>query len=158
MSMVGICLRKGGQNTVLYKAFATCFGIGDLRPAPGTLGTLFGLALVYFLKIEWLSRLILWGLLVVIAVWSSDVFSKKSGEKDPQNVVIDEVVGIYTCFLLIESEVVNLILGFFIFRILDMLKPFPIGLFERLPGGFGIVLDDVVAGFISGAALEIFGR
>ncbi|MDW8237164.1 MAG: phosphatidylglycerophosphatase A [Aquificaceae bacterium] len=133
---------------------ATCFGIGYLRPAPGTLGTLFGLILVYALRLEGIARLFFGGLLIVIAIWSSEVFSKKSGEKDPQSVVIDEVAGVYMCFLLVEPQVVNLALGFFIFRALDMLKPFPIGLFERLPGGFGIVLDDVVAGLISGAMLR----
>ncbi|MEN3033826.1 MAG: phosphatidylglycerophosphatase A [Aquificaceae bacterium] len=140
---------------MLYRALATCFGIGNSKFAPGTLGTLFGAILVSILKFEIALKLLIGAFLLAVAIWASGAFAKEIGEKDPENVVIDEAAGIYACFLFIEPHFSNLVSGFLVFRAFDIIKPFPIRVFEKFPGGFGIVLDDVVAGILSGILLKL---
>jgi phosphatidylglycerophosphatase A len=76
-------------------------------------------------------------------------------EEDPEGVVIDEIVGYFFAFLLLEPTLKTLLLAFVLFRLLDILKPFPINLFERMPKGHGVMADDVVAGLLTGFILYL---
>ena len=93
---------------------------------------------------------------ILLAILVADVTERITRQKDPGCVVIDEYVGMLVTFLGIQFTWVSAILGFFIFRFFDILKPFPIRTLERkLPGGAGVVLDDVLAGVFSNIVLRI---
>ncbi|MCS6956949.1 MAG: phosphatidylglycerophosphatase A [Aquificaceae bacterium] len=128
---------------------ATGLYLGRFRYAPGTVGTLLGVPLVYLLVHKWWLTLLFAPLLYWLAVWSAQYMIELTSEKDPEEVVIDEVVGYFFSFLLVEPTLKTLVVGFITFRILDIFKPYPIKLFERLPGGHGVVADDAVAGLMN---------
>lgn len=132
---------------------ATGFYVGRFRYAPGTVGTLLGVPLVYLLVHKLWLTLLFGILLLIVAVWSSNYMVELTKEKDPEDVVIDEIVGYYFSFLFVEPTLKAMLLGFIIFRMLDILKPFPINLFERLPKGYGVIFDDLVAGVITSLIL-----
>ncbi len=132
---------------------ATGFYVGRFRYAPGTVGTLLGIPLVYLLVHKLWLTLLFGILLLIVAVWSSNYMVELTREKDPEDVVIDEIVGYYFSFLFVEPTLKAMLLGFIIFRMLDILKPFPINLFERLPKGYGVIFDDLVAGVITSLIL-----
>ena len=88
------------------------------------------------------------------AVWSSHVLSIKLKDPDPQCIVIDEVCGMFVSFLFIPMGWESVIAGFLLFRFFDVFKPPPIRLLERVPHGFGIVLDDVAAGIYANLVLQ----
>ncbi|NPA41115.1 MAG: phosphatidylglycerophosphatase A [Aquificae bacterium] len=133
---------------MLHELIATGFYVGRL-PAPGTLGTLLGIPLVYIVAFNWWTVLIALGVLFFIGLITSNEVIRITGEQDPEQVVIDEVVGYLACFLLIEPSLKAFILAFIIFRVLDIFKPFPINLFEKFPGAYGVMLDDLVAGLLT---------
>ena len=87
-----------------------------------------------------------------IGIWAADRTQDLLRKKDPSAVVIDEVAGFMTAMLLLPMTWSSLLLAFFLFRIFDVLKPFPIKHLEKLKGGFGIVLDDLLAGVYAFAA------
>ena len=132
---------------------ATGFYVGRFRYAPGTVGTLLGIPLVYLLVHKLWLTLLFGILLLIVAVWSSNYMVELTKEKDPEDVVIDEIVGYYFSFLFVEPTLKAMLLGFIVFRMLDILKPFPINLFERLPKGYGVIFDDLVAGVITSLIL-----
>jgi len=134
--------------------------------APGTAGSLVGLALVVALRQTSLDRAALaaWmaalaAVIFVLGVWSAGKAEKAFGRVDPGQVVIDEVMGqIITFIATPRISRVGLIAGFILFRIFDIIKPFPARRCERFPGGWGIMLDDGAAGLYSLVALVIVGR
>ena len=129
----------------------TAFYSGYSPIAPGTAGTMVGLALYFILylafgRISWAVHGVLVIVLFYPAVKLCDAGEKYYGKKDPPEVVIDEVIGIWISLLMHPFSIIKAVLAFFIFRILDILKPFPAGRVQRLKGGLGIMMDDVVAG------------
>ncbi len=132
---------------------ATGFYVGRFRYAPGTVGTLLGVPLVYLLVYKWWLTLLFGLLLYAVAVWSANYMVDLTREKDPEAVVIDEVVGYFFSFLFIEPTLKAMVVAFITFRLLDILKPYPIKLFEKLPKGHGVVADDVVAGIMNAVIL-----
>jgi phosphatidylglycerophosphatase A len=102
------------------------------------------------------------GLLTMAAllpgIWAADVYAKSHGKEDPSEVVVDEAIGQWVTLL--GATVYNwksLLAALVLFRILDILKPFPIRQAEKLPGGVGIVADDVVAGLVGALVLFAAG-
>ena len=89
-------------------------------------------------------------LLVPLSIVSSGHVARRAGSQDPSNIVIDEVVGQILSLLWVPISLTSLIIGFIAFRVFDILKPFPIGRSEGLPGGLGIVCDDLLAGVYAG--------
>ena len=137
---------------------ATGFYVGRFRYAPGTVGTLLGVPLVYLLVYKWWLTLLFGLLLYAVAVWSANYMIELTREEDPEEVVIDEIVGYFFSFLLIEPTLKTIAVAFITFRALDILKPYPIKLFEKLPKGHGVVADDVVAGIMNAVILYfLFG-
>ncbi|MEJ7619813.1 MAG: phosphatidylglycerophosphatase A [Aquificaceae bacterium] len=137
---------------------ATGFYVGRFRYAPGTVGTLLGVPLVYLLVYKWWLTLLFGLLLYAVAVWSANYMIELTREEDPEEVVIDEIVGYFFSFLLIEPTLKTMVVAFITFRVLDILKPYPIKLFEKLPKGHGVVADDVVAGIMNAVILYfLFG-
>ncbi len=93
---------------------------------------------------------------VLASVWVAGRAERLLGRKDDRRIVIDEVAGMLVAVAGLPADAVNLVLGFLLFRLLDVVKPFPARLVEvKLPGGWGIVLDDVVAGVYSNLCLRI---
>jgi phosphatidylglycerophosphatase A len=145
---------------------ATSLGAGYFPVAPGTAGSVVGLALVIALRQTSLgtaglgiSLAAMAAVVFALGVWSAGKAEKAFGRVDPGQVVIDEVLGqIITFIATPRIPRVGLIAGFILFRVFDIIKPFPAGRAERFPGGWGIMLDDVVAGFYSLIVLVILGR
>ncbi len=136
------------------------FGAGRSRWAPGTVGTLPGLVLAWFL---WQAGpalyLVIMILLVMIAIWVSGRTANLLGVHDDPRIVIDEVAGILVTLALVPPSVPALLVGFVLFRLLDISKPPPISTIDqRLSGGFGIVADDVVAGLGANFCLQLLFR
>jgi len=141
----------------LARHCATWFGCGLFPWAPGTAGSLAAILLAapFLSSPPWVFALAALALFPV-AVWSSGFLARQVGRKDPQIVVIDEVEGQWIA--LAGATHLNwqaLVIGFVSFRIFDIWKPWPTRNLERLPGGWGIVLDDCMAGVF--AALVLFG-
>ncbi len=129
----------------LVVAIATGAYVGYVPPAPGTLGSLLGLVLLWPLEAgttQVLVTLCLIGVGIVVAGRAADAM----GERDPSAVVIDEIAGIAVATMLLPSRFLERAIAFLLFRLFDVSKPFPVRQAERLPGGVGIVGDDVLAG------------
>ncbi|HLE26256.1 MAG TPA: phosphatidylglycerophosphatase A [Thermodesulfobacteriota bacterium] len=141
------------------KFFASFFYLGYSPIAPGTAGTIGGVILFYFLSNFSLYIYISFFLgFIIFSVWVSTKASGIFGESDPKQVVVDEVCGYLVTMFLITPSLKNMILGFFLFRLLDIVKPPPVRSSERLPGGFGIVTDDVVAGIYANIIMQVITR
>jgi phosphatidylglycerophosphatase A len=136
---------------------ATGFGVGYSPVAPGTLGTLVALPIYYFLSEipSPLYEITLVGFFF-LSVWISENAERFFGQKDDQRIVIDEIIGFLITMLWVPKTVPFIIIGFFLFRFFDILKPFPIRRLERkFRGGFGVVLDDVAAGIYANIILHL---
>jgi phosphatidylglycerophosphatase A len=127
---------------------ATCAHVGYAPIAPGTFGSLVALVLYYVIRRQQ-STALEFGAIAVIAViglWSATEAEHHFGGIDPGPVVIDEVVGMLITLALHPVTVWGAVMGFSVFRVLDIVKPWPARRLELLPGGFGVVLDDMMAG------------
>jgi len=136
---------------------ATGFGVGYSPVAPGTLGTLIAIPIYYFLSEipSPLYEITLIGFFF-LSVWLSENAEIFFGKKDDPRIVIDEVIGFLITMLWVPKTIRFIIIGFFLFRFFDILKPFPIRRLEkRLKGGFGVVLDDVAAGVYANIVLRL---
>ena len=130
--------------------------VGKIPFAPGTFGSVLGLPICYclsFVKVH--IAILATGLFVVFSAWIADGAEKLLRSKDPGYIVIDEIAGVLVTFLGIPFDLMHGTAGFLIFRIMDILKPFPARIVEsKLSGGAGVVLDDVVAGLYSNLLLR----
>ncbi len=136
-------------------ALATWFGCGLVPIAPGTAGTLGALPL-YLASARLGQAALAFAAVAVTAVgiWSASRVARELKQKDPQLVVIDEVAGMLITMLPIrEVSLRAVVIGFVLFRFFDIVKPWPVRSFEKLPGGWGIVLDDVAAGLMGAAVM-----
>jgi phosphatidylglycerophosphatase A len=151
----------------VYTAIATVFGVGRLPFAPGTAASIVALPIAWLIvALSGSPFLLLFaGLLVnAIGAWACELYSRDKGEKDPSECVIDEVAGqwIACAFIPTNSSIGFMLLGyslaFVLFRVFDILKPWPISAAERLPGGIGIMADDFVAGLAAGAIIAVLAH
>ena len=127
---------------------ATCAHVGYAPVAPGTFGSAVGLVVYYLVRRQASTAVELGAiaLILIVGLWSATEAEHHFSGLDPGPVVIDEVIGMLITLALHPVNVVGAIIGFFIFRVLDVVKPWPARRLELLPGGFGVVLDDVMAG------------
>ena len=135
---------------------AAGFGVGYSPIAPGTLGTLIAIPLFLFLSSIpfplYESTVITF---FFLSSWISDKAQVYWGRKDHPRIVIDEMMGFLITMLWVPKTTSFIILGFFLFRFFDIVKPPPIHLLEKVRGGFGVVLDDVMAGVYANIILQI---
>lgn len=128
---------------------ATWFGAGLLPKAPGTWGSLAALPFAYVLLLFFPSPIVLLGaacLLFIPGCWASAAYATSLGTSDPGAVVVDEVVGQWMVLAVAPFTPIGWLLAFLLFRIFDVLKPWPISLADaHVKGGFGIMIDDVIA-------------
>ena len=130
--------------------FVSCGGLGLAPVAPGTFGTLGGVAIAWalapsgsFLLWTMVAAVVLFGIGRTLGEWSE----KRAGGKDPGFYVIDEVIGyLVTVAWVTGPSLFTLVVAFFLFRLFDIIKPPPARQLESVPGGDGILLDDVAAG------------
>jgi phosphatidylglycerophosphatase A len=153
---------------------ATLFGLGDRLPAPGTLAGSLPTAVVWWGLLAagpasaWLlsAGLAVAVGLIIAGVWAAGEEASRRGQVDPGPVVIDEVAGQWLTYLgalpflrlegaLDQALVVGV--GFLLFRVFDVVKPWPLSALERLDGGLGIMADDLAGGVLAGAALAALG-
>jgi phosphatidylglycerophosphatase A len=137
---------------------ATLGPIGRMKYAPGTWGSL--VAALGAFGLAQLGPLFYLGMVVLLVPWAiwiceQYVRSRSDPNLDPKEVVIDEVLGCWVALTWLPTDIFIWILGFLLFRALDILKPWPIGLFDRhVKGGVGIVADDLAAGILVNIFLQ----
>jgi phosphatidylglycerophosphatase A len=124
---------------------ATGFGVGYIPKAPGTFGSILGVALWWLLK----DCLPVHGLIILVAIWIAGAAAKRMNDPDPSVVVIDEIVGLPIALAGVTPVWWQILVGFAAFRLFDIWKPFPIRQSQKLPGGWGIVVDDLLAGLFA---------
>jgi phosphatidylglycerophosphatase A len=142
---------------------ATWFGCGLSPVAPGTAGSLAAVAIAVPLHLVYgfgpLAFLLMAVVLFFPGVWSAGVIEKREGKEDPGKVVVDEVIGQWiTLAGAVTLNWKTFLLAFLVFRLLDIWKPPPARQSEHLPGGWGIVTDDVISGVYSALAIFVLGR
>lgn len=152
---------SGGKAPLWASLTATFFGIGYMRPGPGTWGSaatvLCWWALSHTIHVNlqsWVAVAIAL-FIILIGIPAATQVSRASASKDPQFVVIDEVAGQLIALIAVSVTWKTLLAGFILFRGFDIVKPPPVRQLERLPEGSGIVLDDVAAGLYALAIMQL---
>ncbi len=131
------------------------FFFGRSPYAPGTVGSLAALLLYYPIRNSASLYVITILIVFIIGTWSARKMCVKLSDDDPQEVVIDEVVGMLIALFLIPCNVITVISGFALFRLFDIIKPWPIKRLESIKNGYGVMLDDVLAGVFANIVLQI---
>lgn len=147
-------MRSGGDPsgpTLAHRvgvSIATCGYVGYAPVAPGTFGSAVGLAIFAAVNAteSAVLELSVIAVLLAVGIWSAWIAERHFGGVDPGPVVMDEVVGMLMTLALLDVTIAGALVGFLIFRILDIVKPWPAAGFEKLPGGFGIMADDAMVG------------
>ena len=139
---------------------ATWFGSGLLKPAPGTWGSLaaipFAWAIVHFGESWFLLPAAV--ILFPIGVWAANEYDKVKGSHDASEIVVDEVVAVWITLAFVPFTWQHVLAGFLLFRFFDILKPWPISWADRqVSGGFGVMIDDVIASLYAVACLFALG-
>jgi phosphatidylglycerophosphatase A len=155
-----------GRKTLWAWAVGTFFGAGLLKPGPGTWGSVAAVLLwmipaygsdriislvnssQWFLPRYWLGALTIFAALIATAIGipAATIVAEESGYEDPGHVVIDEVAGQWLTLVVCKPDWPHALLALALFRLFDITKPWPIRKLEALPGGWGIMLDDLAAG------------
>ncbi len=140
----------------IHQIIASCFGIGYLKGG-GTIAAMAICVLWYFAFLHTNSYLPLLATLctLLVGIWSGNVVDAVWG-KDSSKVVIDEVAGMCIALLFVPISVVNVLIALFLFRFFDIVKPLYIRKLEALPKGWGVMMDDVVAGLYANVLINVF--
>jgi phosphatidylglycerophosphatase A len=136
---------------------ATLFGLGRIPFAPGTIGSLVTLPIAWLAMLAggMYAVLALAAVVSVFGIWASDAYAHETGEHDPSECIIDEVAGQLLACALAPLSLGGFALAFVMFRLFDISKLWPISAAERLPGGIGIMADDLVAGLVAGIVVAV---
>lgn len=142
----------------IWRIIASFFGLGFFPVAPGTLASLAVVLLyrfwLYPLALPYLLVVLL--LLFVLGVPAAAAYSSELKETDPRRIVIDEAAGQLLVLFSVSPDWSFLVVGFFLFRFFDIVKPFPIRKLEGLPSGWGIMADDIAAALMAKLLLHLF--
>ena len=138
---------------------ATAGGAGYAPVAPGTVGSAIG-AIAYLLTRHWPAswQIGLAATVTIAGIWAAGVAAQHFGRHDPGQVVIDEVSGQWVTLLLTGAGPIGVVAGFFLFRLLDVTKPWPARRMETLPSGLGIMADDLMVALYGNVLLQIGAR
>ncbi|MBM3255327.1 MAG: phosphatidylglycerophosphatase A [Candidatus Omnitrophica bacterium] len=138
-------------------SLSTFFGVGSL-PLPGTAASLLGVFIFYLVKGNSSLHLGLTLFLILSGLLLAGKAEKIAGKKDAGCIVIDEVSGMLLSLLFLPYDIRIVIIGFLLFRILDTLKPYPADRLQSLPGGTGIMSDDIIAAIYANIILQFVFR
>jgi phosphatidylglycerophosphatase A len=142
----------------VWRVIASFFGLGLFPFAPGTLTSLV-VVFIYKYSIHglgWPYLLLILAALLALGTHAASFYSSELKMSDPGRVVVDEAAGQLLVLLLVLPEWTSLLAGFLLFRFFDIVKPFPIRRLEKLPAGWGIMADDILAALMAKAILHIF--
>ncbi len=141
-------------------SIATLFGIGRARVAPGTAASLVALVLGGGIVAAGgrVSLLVAAILAMAIGGWASEHYVRETGSVDPAECVIDELAGQWLALAFAPLGIFAYAFAFVLFRALDIVKPWPISAAERLPGGLGVMADDMLAGLVAGLAVAVLAH
>jgi phosphatidylglycerophosphatase A len=155
LSIWGI-FRKSDFSGKIALGLSAWFGTGLLPIAPGTFGTVAAVPIVFGLACLGIgySAFII-AIVIAVAIWTSGRCQKILGSDDPSVVVIDEVAGFLLTMFLLPPSWLTFGLGFALFRFFDILKPYPIRKVEKLRGGLGLLMDDLVAGISAHIGIRV---
>ncbi len=154
--------RDGTQTspiTRLALAIGTAGGAGYAPIAPGTFGSAVGVIVYWFTRHQPFA--LQFGIVVgvtLVGTWAASIVARHYGREDPGQVVVDEVAGQLVTYLGTGANGAGAVVGFLAFRLFDIIKPWPANRLERLPGGVGIMADDLMAGVYGNLLLQIAGR
>lgn len=149
------------KRTAWAWVLATFFGVGFMRPAPGTWGSAAGL-LLWLAAAHWLhpsplhlalGTAIAALIVLLVGIPASSIVAREAATEDPQFVVLDEVAGQWVALIAATARPWEWLLAFLLFRVFDILKPSPAREFDRMHSGFGIMMDDIAAGVYALAIL-----
>jgi phosphatidylglycerophosphatase A len=144
----------------LSHALATLFGIGRIDLAPGTVASLVATIAAWPIAL-WGGRIALLAAAVAasaIGAWASEHYARDTREADPSACVIDELAGQWIVCAFAPLSIIAYVVAFILFRVFDILKPWPIGRLEHLPGGLGIMADDWGAAVYAGAIIAVLAH
>lgn len=134
------------------------FGSGMVRPAPGTWGSLLGVVIwwVALAGLAWPLQLAACVIVFAIGTWTTSKVIEQYGVHDPGAVVVDEIVGVWLALLMVPQSWLMAALAFGLFRFFDIVKPWPVSWADQeVPGAFGVMLDDVLAGLLACVVLQV---
>lgn len=136
------------------------FGVGRVSVAPGTAASFVALVLAWPIAL-WGGRFVL--LMAAIAAsaigtWASDIYARDVGRSDPSECVIDELAGQWIVCAFAPLTIAAYLVAFLLFRLFDMTKPWPISRLERLPGGLGIMADDLGAALVAALIIAVLAH
>ncbi len=143
---------------LLSKVISTFFGLGYFPVAPGTITSLVVILAYkfYLYQLNWPLYLLILFLLFLVGVFTSTKFSAAANKKDPRKIVIDEACGQLLVLFRMSEAWFPVLASFVLFRVFDIVKPYPIKKVEALPTGWGIMLDDVVAAIYAGVIVNLY--
>jgi phosphatidylglycerophosphatase A len=142
----------------LIAFLATGCYVGYVPFAPGTFGSLIGIPLAWLLsKLAFPLSILAIFSFILLSFWIGGEAEKVFNQKDSGCIVIDEIAGMLITFSMVPWSTQNILIGFALFRVFDIAKPFPIhSIGKRLKGGFGVVMDDIMAGVYANVVLRLF--
>ncbi len=137
---------------IFLRVVATGFGLGKSPVAPGTVGSLSAIPFIYMFGNSFFEKLLFLIMFIPIGVLASQYVIDITQNPDPDEVVVDELVGYFITMMFVPHTFLWMVLGFIVFRLLDITKPFGIRKLET-PDGVGVMLDDIAAGFLGAVLL-----
>ncbi len=140
----------------INKLIATGLYTGFIPGAPGTYGSLLALLLILLFPIV-LTNPLTGIMIIIIGIITSTYEEKQTGIKDDPRIVIDEICGLTIACSTTSDNIILVLLAFIFFRFFDIVKPFPVNKMQNLPGGWGIMADDILAGLITRLILFLAG-
>ncbi len=142
----------------IFKTLSTFFYAGYFPLIPGTFASMVAAFIFYFIKSRAPVYILLTFFIIILGFLVSGKTERLFNKKDPRCIVIDEVGGMLLSFMFIPCDIKLIATGFFLFRLLDTLKPYPAGPLQNLRGGMGIMSDDIVAGIYTNIILQFVAR
>lgn len=142
----------------IIKVISTVFYAGYLPLIPGTFGSFAGIVVYYLIKNNIFSFLFFTILITIVGFFVTGEAEKIFRKKDASFIVIDEVSGMLLSLLFLPYDLSLVVIAFFLFRILDTLKPFPAGRIQSLKGSLGVMSDDIIAGLYTNIILQVVLR
>ena len=149
-------LRLTDVKHFLARLIGSCLGLGFVRWAPGTVASFAGALVYLLLPVLGRPEVLIPAIVIVffLGLWASGVMEELYGH-DPSQVTVDELAGQWIALLFLPHDWFVILLGFAAFRLFDILKPEPVDSAQRLPGAWGVMVDDVLAGIYANLSVRI---